>query len=391
MAEKKAGRYRRRLCLAGALALACACAPAEPPAPRAEPTPTRAPDNGWTLGDPVAAGLDVSALEAMTVAIEAGEFPNTHAVLIEHDGTLVYEQYFTGTDERWGEPLGEITFGRDDLHDLRSVSKSVTSAVLGIALAQDLEGAVQRPVGEYLERLVLEEDRKAITLHHVLTMTAGLEWNEMTVPYTDTSNDEIALYSATDPAQYVLSRPLAHPPGDVWYYSGGLSQVLAAIIYELTGQHLDEYARTALFEPLGITDFEWLGPGSWTPNEPAAMSGLRLRARDLAKIGHVYQNGGRWKGVQVIPEDWVERSITRHVAEIGDWSDDGKWGYGYQWWMGRLADGEQFAAGVGNGNQRLFVLPDADLVVTILAGEYNKFEGHSDRLLDRILSARSGE
>ena len=90
-----------------------------------------------------------------------------------------------------------------------------------------------------------------------------------------------------------------------------------------------------------------------------------------------------------MPQEWVEPSFARHVAEIGDWSRGGVWGYGYQWWVGRLPSGERVAAAVGNGNQRIFVLPELGVAITILAGEYNRFEGHSDRLLERIVAARS--
>jgi CubicO group peptidase (beta-lactamase class C family) len=379
------------LILFGALG---ACAPAEDlaqedgRAPAEEPPVLQEESDGWVTGDAAEAGFDPATLEQLVVDIETGAFPNTHALLIEHDGALVFERYFSGTDERWGDYIPSRAVGPDSLHDLRSISKSVTSALLGIALATDLEGAVGRSMADYFPAFTLDEAQRSITLHHVLTMTAGLAWNEMTVPYTSDMNDEIRLYGASDPALYVMSRPVEHEPGSTWYYSGGLSQVLATVIFNLTNQRLDEYARARLFEPLGVTDFEWLGPAGWTPDNPAAMSGLRLRARDLAKIGSVYLHGGRWKGQQVVPEDWVERSMSRHVAEIGDWSDGGVWGYGYQWWVGALPSGERVVAGFGNGNQRLFILPDERLVVTILAGEYNKFEGHSERILDRVLAAR---
>jgi CubicO group peptidase (beta-lactamase class C family) len=362
------------------------CAPAGEPS--RETAVLQAESDGWVIGDLADAGFEPVGLERLVADIEAGAFPNTHAVLIEHDGALVFERYFSGSDERWGDHIPSRVIGPDSIHDLRSISKSVTSALLGIALATDLESAVNRPMAEYFPEFVLGEAQQSITLHHVLTMTAGLEWNEMDVPYTSDTNDEIRLYAAPDPALYVMSRPVEHDAGSTWYYSGGLSQVLATLISRLTDQRLDEFARTRLFEPLGITDFEWLGPTGWTPDNPAAMSGLRLRARDLAKIGSVYLHGGRWKGRQVVPAEWVERSMTRHVAEIGDWSDGGVWGYGYQWWVGALPSGERVVAGFGNGNQRLFILPDERLVVTIFAGEYNKFEGHSDRILERLLAAR---
>jgi CubicO group peptidase (beta-lactamase class C family) len=327
-------------------------------------------------------------LETLAADIEAGLFPNTHALLIEHDGSLVFERYFSGPDERWGDPLGTRSMGPDSLHDLRSISKSVTSALLGIAISQEFEVAVTQPIAEYLPGLELGPAQREITLHEILTMTPGLEWNEMSVPYTDATNDEIRLYQPGDPAQLVMSRPVVHEPGSTWYYSGGTTQVLASVISELSGQTLDAFARDRLFEPLGITDFEWLGPGNWTPDNPAAMSGLRLTGRDLAKIGSLYLNGGRWQGRQVIPQDWVARSSARHVAEIGDWSDGGIWGYGYQWWIGDLASGHRVVAGVGNGNQRLFVVPDEQLVVTVLAGQYNAFSPHSELILERVLAAR---
>jgi CubicO group peptidase (beta-lactamase class C family) len=340
------------------------------------------------LGGAAEAGFQNAALDQLASDIETGMFPNTHALLIEHDGALVFERYFSGSDERWGELIPARVIGPDSLHDLRSVSKSVTSLLLGIALDRDFGEAVARPLAAYLPDLALEPDARAITLHQVLTMTTGLQWNEMTVPYTDPMNDEIRLYQPGNPALYVMTRPIEHEPGSTWYYSGGSTQVLASVISELTGQRLDEFASENLLEPLGVTEFEWLGPGDWTPDNPAAMSGLRLRARDLAKIGSLYLHGGRWRGRQVVSEEWVDLSITRHVEEIGDWSRGGIWGYGYQWWVGDLPSGERVVAGVGNGNQRLFILPAERLVVTVLAGEYNVFEGHSERILDRVLASR---
>ena len=147
---------------------------------------TEAPD--WIIGDAAAAGFDVEALEQLVEEIEAGEFPNTHAVLVEHDGNL------SASDERWGGPIPARVMGPDSLHDLRSISKSVTSALLGIALGSGFDAAVSRPVAEYLPGLEVGEAHREITLHHMLTMTPGLEWNEMTVPYTDSTNDEIRLY-----------------------------------------------------------------------------------------------------------------------------------------------------------------------------------------------------
>ncbi len=133
--------------------------------------------NEWVVGDAADAGFDAAALEQLAVDIEAGEFKNTHALLIEHDGSLVFERYFSGPDERWGNPVAARVMRPDSLHDLRSISKSVTSPLLGIALEDGFESAVDRPIAEYLPGLELGPSHQGITLHHVLTMTAGLEWN----------------------------------------------------------------------------------------------------------------------------------------------------------------------------------------------------------------------
>jgi CubicO group peptidase (beta-lactamase class C family) len=333
-------------------------------------------------------GFQPEALEKLTTDLRSGVFPNTHAVLIERDGRLVYEQYFEGSDQRWGQPLGRRVFDASSLHDLRSVSKSVTSAVLGIALAKNFDRALARPIGSFFPHYKLRPEMNAVTLHHVLTMTTGAEWNEMTVPYTDRNNDELQMSTVKDPVELVLSRPLREKPGTTWYYNGGMTQVLAGVVRQITAKPLDVYAKEALFAPLGITHYEWIGVPKWDPPMPAAASGLRLRARDLARFASVYLNRGKWQGRQIVPAEWVERSLRRHVPSLGDWHGRAGWGYGYQWWIGR-PEGFDVAAAFGNGNQRVFIVPKERLVVTVFAGEYNKFEGHSERLFAAVMAARA--
>jgi len=335
-----------------------------------------------------AARFQQAALEKITADIKHGAYPNTHALLIEHDGRLVYEQYFTGTDERWGDSLGTVTFKQDSLHDLRSCSKSVTSAILGIALGADYAKALERPIGSYFPNLKLRPELDSVKLKHILTMTAGLEWNEMDVPYTDSKNDEIQMSTAKDPVALVLSRPLRHKPGEVWYYCGGATQVLAGVVRQITGKPLDVYGKEVLFTPLGITNYEWILYKNAQPPVPIAASGLRMRAVDLARFGSVYLHGGKWEDRQIVPAAWVEASMQRHVPSLGAWSGPAKYGYGYQWWIGSPG-GIDVAAAVGNGNQRVFVAQKERVVVTVFAGEYNKFEGHSERLYGAVMAARA--
>jgi CubicO group peptidase (beta-lactamase class C family) len=341
----------------------------------------------WTQGLR-AAGFQQAALAKITADIKRGAYPNTHALLIEQDGKMVYEQYFTGKDERLGDSLGTVAFNQDSLHDLRSCSKSVTSAILGIALGADYAKALEHPIPSFFPNLKLRPELNALKLKHVLTFTAGLEWNEMEVPYTDPKNDEIQMSMVKDPVALVLSRPLKHKPGEVWYYCGGATQVLAGVVKQITGKPLDLYGKEVLFGPLGITNYEWIPYKDAEPPVPIAAAGLRMRARDLARFGSVYLHGGKWEGKQIVPAAWVEASMQRHVQSIGAWGGPAKYGYGYQWWIG-TPGGVDVAAAVGNGNQRVFVAQKERVVVTIFAGEYNRFEGYSERLFANVMAAHA--
>ena len=344
--------------------------------------------DGWRTASPESAGMDRARLDALTAAIRERR-ANVHAVLIERDGRLVYEQYFTGTDERWGDVLpGEIAFDRRTKHDLRSVSKSVTSALLGIALAGDT-AALDRPILDFFPEHadLATPERRRVTLRHVLTMTAGLEWNEE-ISYRDPRNDEIRMTRSPDPARYVLGRPLVAEPGARWTYSGGTTHLLAEVIQRRTGKRLLDVAREALFEPLGITDVEWLGDLGATP---AAASGLRMRPRDLAKFASLYLHEGRWNGRQVIPAAWVAASTIWAVPiASGEW---GERGYGYQWnqLRYRTPTGTVVAyVAQGNGHQRIFILPELRMAVTMLAGRYNDPTAGTlgyDLLMEHILPA----
>jgi CubicO group peptidase (beta-lactamase class C family) len=350
--------------------------------------------DGWRVARPSEAGFDPVALAALTDAIEGGTIPNVHALVVERAGRLVFERYFDGEDERWGEPMGVVEFDRDSLHDLRSVTKSVTSALLGIALGEEFGAAVERPITTYFQDLKgkFGSGVNEITLRHVLTMTAGLEWNEMTVPYTSRENDEIRMYFTPDPVAMVLGRPVRDPVGTEWYYNGGLTQVVAGLIQRETGKRLDRFAEEALFAPLGITRYEWLGSPGWSAKEsPSAASGLRLRARDLAKIGSLMLHGGRWNERQVIPADWVELSTRRYIRNI-PWGPPGVYGYGFMWYPGTIGgpEGERVVRAAGNGDQRLFIVPDAAVVVTVFAGNYNDHQFDSgDRVFAGVMAARS--
>ncbi|HJQ70942.1 MAG TPA: serine hydrolase [Blastocatellia bacterium] len=341
--------------------------------------PTERAD-GWKTAGAESVGVDSTRLAALTNSIRSWPELGVHAILIERGGRLIYEEYFDGFDERWGEPLGRVSVTADARHDLRSVTKSVVSALVGIAHGEGAIPSLDQPVvrwfAEYPE--LDTPDRRRVTLAHVLAMTSGFEWNE-NVPYNDPRNDEIKMTRDREPLRYALSRPFADAPGSEFNYNGGLTHVLAAVLVRATKTSLQEYARTRLFEPLGITDVEWMGN---LAGLPAAASGLRMRPRDLAKFGSLFLHGGKWDGKQVIPASWVELSTRRHFSFRPRAGADaaGQFGYGYFWWYNCYPSAAgliEARTAVGNGQQRVFVLPGLDMVVTILAGRYNDFTNGS--------------
>jgi CubicO group peptidase (beta-lactamase class C family) len=333
-------------------------------------------DDGWKTANADSLGVDSERLARLTESLRAWPELGVHAILIERDGRLIYEEYFDGFDERWGQPLGRVSMTSETKHDLRSVTKSVVSALTGIAIGTGAIKSLDQPVVEWFPEYpeLNTPNRRRVTLGHVLAMTSGLAWNEE-VPYNDPRNDEIRMTRDSQPLRYALARPFAFDPGAEFTYNGGLTQVMSAVIERATKTSLEDYARAQLFEPLGITDVDWVGD---LAGMPAAASGLRLRPRDLAKFGSLYLHGGRWNGRQVITADWIERSTRRHFrfrprtgADAG-----GQFGYAYFWWYSCYPTAHgliETRTAVGNGQQRIFVLPGLDMVVTILAGRYNDF------------------
>jgi CubicO group peptidase (beta-lactamase class C family) len=325
-------------------------------------------DEGISIAPMAEVGIDSSVVNRIDTAIRNGTYPNIHSLLIARSNKLVYEKYWPGTDESWGMGLGKLMHGKDSLHDIRSISKSIVSACTGIAIQQGkIKGVDQRVFAFFPEYAKYDTGIKSsLTIQHLLTMSSGLAWNE-DVPYDNPENSEIKMVRSGNPVEYVLSQPMEFPPGKVWKYNGGTTQLLAAIIEKTTGKKVDEFAREYLFQPMGISRFEWAKyPGT---DLPAAASGLRLRSRDLVKFGLLYSNGGIWNGKQVVPKKWVDESIQPRVQTPG-----GSYGYQFWLWHDTLMNRPTFiVACVGNGDQRIFLDKTRDLVVVVTAGNYNKW------------------
>lgn len=321
----------------------------------------------WPVAAPESLGLASTTLCPLVQRLDAWKEGNVHAVVVVRHGSLVFEHYFSGPDESHGVKLGEVAFGPDTRHDVRSVTKSVVALLLGIAVDRGWVGGIDQPVlsffPEYADLRAPEKDH--ITLRHLLTMSAGLRWNEDN--YDDPNNSEILMNHAPDHYRFVLEQPVVAPAGQVYTYNGGGTALIAAVLQKATGKPLDELARTLLFEPLDITDVEWNRWGDGTAN---AASGLRMRPRDLARIGQLVLSRGAWNGKQIVPASWVDAATAPQINRAGLYF------YGYHFWLGRsLVHGREvdWASATGNGGQRVFIVPALDLVVVVTAGLYHSF------------------
>ena len=333
-------------------------------------------DVTWSTATPEEAGFQADLNDRLDMAREAGVLHNLHGVVAARGGRIFFERYFAGPDAARATPLGIVRFGPETLHDLRSVTKSIVGLLYGIAFSPGLapppESALLAAFPEYPD-LASDPTRLRLTIAHALTMTLNLEWDELTLPYHDPRNSEVAMDAAPERYRFILERPLIGTPGERWTYCGGATALLARIIARGTGQSLERFAQEALFGPLGIAETEWTRDAS---GEALAASGLRMTPRDLARIGVMVTGGGRWSDRTLVPAEWLA-AIWKPAAMTPDGLQ-----YGYQWYMGATArDGgagdvlwEETISAIGNGGQRLFLLPRLDLVVAVTAGNYGALE-----------------
>jgi CubicO group peptidase (beta-lactamase class C family) len=317
-----------------------------------------------------------------------------HSVLVARGGRLVAELYRTAPDDTIANLYGlgiarDVAFGPDVLHDVRSISKSVVSLLFGIVGAQGKLPSLASPALAAFPELadLRTPERDAVTVENLLTMSSGLAWSEWNDgPLT---SDETRLFWKAEPVRFLFDRPFAAPPGARFEYNGGSTVALAELVVRAAQRPLVDVAREELFAPLGITSFAWVTD---LRDRPLAFAGLRLRPRDMAKLGRLVLEGGRWRGRQIVPEAWVKDSLRAHV-DTGEFSiGPGTRGYGYQWWTGsteRRGRPVAWSAGVGLGGQRIFVAPELDLCAVFTAGEYGNTEiGRAEmRLFTALLAA----
>jgi CubicO group peptidase (beta-lactamase class C family) len=364
------------------------------------------PTKGWPTAAPASVEIDAKVLADLDADIAAGKYGYVDSMLVIRHGKAVYDRsYKHDYDRIYGreakepgplnahDPSGPYNYfnpwwhpfyRRSDLHTLQSVTKTITSVVIGVATARKEFPSLDTPILKFFDAAKVtnvDERKRRINIRHLLTMTGGFDWNEQ-LPYTDPNNAAILMEASPDWVEFTINRPMAREPGTGFNYSSGESQLLAHIFRVATGQDIEEYAAKHLFAPLGIEQFYW----KRTPSGLAdTEGGLYLRAHDLAKIAYLFLKNGVWEGKQIVEAGWVKASIAPSVKAGGTTQ------YGYKWWLFPYGsdDPRLTWAGSGFGGQIPVIFPDYDLVIVFTG--WNTLPGRprlSHReAIDRVLRA----
>ncbi len=320
------------------------------------------PTNGWTTSTPEYQGMDSVALEEVYTYVRNSDAKIRSLLVVRH-GYLVAEEYFQPS-----------LYDLNDTHILFSVTKSVVSSLIGIAIDHGfIDNTSQLLLDFFPDRTIanLSAWKEAITLEDVLQMRSGFQWDEDNyIEY----NDFFAMRDSDDWAQYVLDRPMAYEPGSTFYYNSGNSHLLATIINITTGMTPLAFADEYLFGPLGITTRFWL-------TDPQGVnfggSNLALRPRDMAKFGLLYLNNGTWDDNQIVSSEWVERSNDGPSTPYTQVS------YGYQWW---IDDQYNWYSARGYNGQFIYVIEEHDMVVVFSSDveDYFPYDATVSDIVDAV-------
>ncbi len=331
--------------------------------------------DGWEVSTLMAENIKPEPIQNLIKDIQADP-KNIHSVLIFRNNKLVSESYFDG-------------WHRDRLHSLRSDSKSFISTLVGIAIDKGQIKDVEQKVFDFFPEYAALKNVKneEMKLKHVLTMTAGFDWYEKFPFLNNLQNDEFAIELNDDRIGYLFKKPIATPVGSQFLYNSAMPVLQSAIIKKATGEKADIYAKKYLFDPLNITDFYW----RMNADGYVSIAPLYLRPRDMAKLGQVFLDGGKWKGKQIISANWVTTASSTIINNTSTFSGSGPGtGYGYNWWTEKLYINNNtilinsFVA-EGYGGQYIFVVPSLRAVVVFTGGNYGIYQSAPFGLMQNVI------
>jgi CubicO group peptidase (beta-lactamase class C family) len=274
-----------------------------------------------------------------------------------------------------------------ELHTLQSSSKSIMSALVGIAISRGDLPDVDAPLGELLpHRNITDPLKAAITLENILLMRPGFEWKE-NASYWDPKNDATLVELTDDWVAYLLDKPLATDQGTTFNYNSTNTQLLSEMVSTATGRSLDDYAEEVLFGPIGITEYFWKDAPEGFKD---VAGGMYMKPRDFARFALLFERNGEWDGERIVTPEWVAKSAGPFIAETDPVDPELDWGYGYQWWTYELGkDGKPFMYGTnGWGGQLALIVPELDLIAVFTG--WNIYDGQDhqstyDLFYDRIV------
>lgn len=337
-------------------------------------------NDGWEISTPTIQNMDINKIQTLSSKFQNGDYGQVDGFLIARNNKLIWEEYFNN-------------YQVDKLHLCYSVSKSVNSALLGIAMSNGYLDSVNQKIKsffpEYAQVFNQSSRKNDLSLFHLLTMSSGLQWNELQVPYSDPANNWNQMTSEYDLIKYVLERPARKDPGTVFEYNSGLSVILGETLSRATGTSVVNFATENLFNPLGITDFYWEMCDTDTNDLTDTGGGLRLRPRDMAKIGQLYLDNGNYKGNQIISEQWVENSLEPRLEAWNPMY------YGYQWWAIKYTRVPQpgvyetcyIHTAIGYSGQYIFLVPVNNLVVVMTGTNGQDGTNYYDIMFNHVLEA----
>lgn len=310
------------------------------------------PTKTWSKSSPKEQGIDEELLSNADTYIKKNN-PNVYSLLVVRHGYLVYEKYYNGADE-------------NSANQVYSVTKSVNSALAGIALREKVIDNIDQKVSEFLPEYFNEidnEKKKDITIRNVLTMTGGLE----------TVEEDDLYWSSNDFFAYALNKPLTNQPGESFEYNTGLTHFLSRIISKNSNMSTKEFADKNLFEPIGISVQDWYCDSQ---GYNCGGTGLFMTPLDMARFGILYLNNGMWDGKQIIPQEWIEESTKKQISgQKGD--------YGYLFWIKTVKDYEtnkEYLAysAEGYGGQIIMMIPELDMVTVVTANDKTNYSSTMD-------------
>ncbi len=324
--------------------------------------------DGLEVGSLQEAGLNVALIGKMVEQIANETHKNVDSVLLIKKGKLVLEEYF-------------YQYDRDRLHQLRSATKSVVSALVGIALDKKLIASKEEKVVPFFPEYEIKNgsaEKRAITVEHLLACESGLACEDGN---PKSPGEELKMNASPDWVRFILDLPMVEPPGETGRYCTGGVILLGRMVEKASGKRLADFAAENLFGQLGITKYRWNFKPDSSSFDDACQ--LHMRPRDMAKLGLLYANEGQWQGKQVISREWVKASLAKHSVVRGI-------DYGYLWWQQWLNVNGTRVEGVtakGNGGQRIYLWPSLDLLVVITGSSYNEQSPSDDIQVRYILPA----